>query len=115
MTDDSPTDVVHVEITEYASYSLTSGFLSGGGTLRDDGDAGITVHRHDDNIAVSAGTANDSDEDEELYTYHAMSADDARSLAAGLRQAADEADAYTPAASREESESKPSLLRRLMG
>ena len=81
-------DVEHIEQTEYASIDLDSELLFAE-LIADDSELemGLTVHRDDTLIAISAGSISESSP--RVSAYHALTIDQARQLGKSLLDVAD--------------------------
>jgi hypothetical protein len=109
--DDTPSDILNITTTEYNAARIESELIKGViyGSDDDKHEFGIQVHQDGRDIAMSAGTT--YPDEPALHTYHGLSIEEAREIAASLNEAADRAEDVK--AQNEQSEGK-SLLERLI-
>lgn len=110
MTDDTPSDILNIITTEYNAARIESELFKGTIYSREhDHEFGIQIHQDGRDIALSAGTT--YPDEPALQTYHGLSIDEAREIAASLNEAVDRAEEIE---ARNEQEQSESLLERLL-
>lgn len=115
--DETPTDLFSVHPT-YGAATIRAGIFSGSYSVRYDEPAeefGLQVHKDGSDLAISAGTTYSSDDDNELYTYHGLTIEDARALADALNEAAEAAEVSREKHKERQQERSESLIGRLLG
>lgn len=113
--DSQPLDIDTITTVDYATGRIDTNLFAGQiDGHRDDGvEFGIEVHLAGPDIAISAGTTWSPEDQPELYTYHALTTDQARKIADALNDVADRAEEMKAQTS-STPESRKSLLGRLM-
>lgn len=109
---DRPNDIISITTSAYGAAEIRSNLFRGEMTahLNEDVEMGIQVHQDGSDIGISAGTTWECEDDKSLHTYHGITADQAREIAAALEQAADLAEAKA-----EQEPAEPeSFIRRLI-
>jgi hypothetical protein len=89
--DDLTADVVSVAASEYANARLETPYLCGDMLDRPPQDFGVAIHKDGANIALTAGTLND-DDDDQLYVYTTLTPKQAREIGGALLQCAERAE-----------------------
>lgn len=112
---DAPADILSITTSKYNAATIKTNMFGGEihASNREDLEFGIQVYQDGSSVGLSAGTTWPQGDESSLYTFHALTSEQAREIAQALVDAAetaDEAAAHTPP---KESERK-SFLRRLL-
>ena len=110
---DGATDVMRTIDQGYTAGQIKAGPLTGHYVL-DDVRSGLTIHQDGPNIALSAGTINHDQSETELYTYHAITPNQAREIAEMLNHVADEAEEILQSEDQSEKQGQENFIRRLL-
>ena len=114
--DERPANILSVTPDDYRTILVKSNLFMGriDAHRNDDVEFGIEVHQDGPDIALSAGTTWTAGEDDpEVYSYQALTVEQAREIAAALEEAADNAEEAATGADAVEREPE-SFLRRLL-